>query len=109
MELEYNKVRLINILIIFLIQFELLIAEGPNLFDGRLHLDYMSNHEKGKGIFWIYGDSLSYHFYESFSKNQAEFCQNTFKMCNVSYNWIYPKTLYELVSLLFPFIKNFFF
>ena len=68
------------------------------MFEGRKNLDYTGKHKKGKGIFWIYGDSLSFYFYESFSKTQREFCDTHFKMCNVSYNWIYPKTLYELVS-----------
>lgn len=68
------------------------------MFDGRKNLDYTSNHTEGEGIFWIYGDSLSYYFFESFSKAKAQFCTTSFKMCNVSYNWIYPKTLYELVS-----------
>jgi hypothetical protein len=68
------------------------------MFEGRKNLDYTGKHEKGEGIFWIYGDSLSFYFYESFSKTRRQFCDTHFKMCNVSYNWIYPKTLYELVS-----------
>ena len=68
------------------------------MFEGRKNLDYIGKHVKGQGIFWIYGDSLSFYFYESFSTTQRQFCVTNFKMCNVSYNWIYPKTLYELVS-----------
>ncbi|CAB3981814.1 REDUCED WALL ACETYLATION 1-like [Paramuricea clavata] len=67
-------------------------------FEGRKNLDYIGKHKKGEGTFWIYGDSLSFYFYESFSKTQQHFCETHFKMCNVSYNWIYPKTLYELTE-----------
>ena len=73
------------------------ISETWHIFEGRKNLDYTGKHLKGQGIFWIYGDSLSYYFYESFSETRRQFCETYFTMCNASYNWIYPKTLYELV------------
>ncbi|XP_031569462.1 uncharacterized protein LOC116303964 [Actinia tenebrosa] len=56
-----------------------------------------SRHAVGKGTFWIYGDSLSYYFYEALiSDPKRTLCSKVFKSCSVSYNWIYPKTLYEV-------------
>lgn len=57
------------------------------------------DHAVGKGVFWVYGDSLSYYFYESLNFPMSQsLCFKIFEKCNNTYNWIYPKTLYELVS-----------
>ncbi|XP_068696464.1 uncharacterized protein [Montipora capricornis] len=56
------------------------------------------DHTTGRGVFWVYGDSLSYYFYESITSPPRPLCTDVFKECNVTYNWIYPKTLYELTE-----------
>lgn len=58
------------------------------------------DHTVGQGVFWVYGDSLSYYFYESITSPMRRLCFSVFKECNNTYNWIYPKTLYELVSVI---------
>ncbi|KAJ7379664.1 hypothetical protein OS493_014068 [Desmophyllum pertusum] len=55
-------------------------------------------HAVGRGVFWVYGDSLSYYFYESIVSPMRRLCLTVFKECNNTYNWIYPKTLYELTE-----------
>jgi len=57
------------------------------------------DHTVGRGVFWVYGDSLSYYFYMSVNNPMRRLCSSVFKECNNTYNWIYPKTLYELVSI----------
>ena len=52
-------------------------------------------HEPHKGNLWIYGDSISYYFYRSVEDKLL--CKKIFRKCMVTYNWLYPKTLYELV------------
>ena len=55
------------------------------------------HHKVGKGIFYIYGDSLSYYHYLDVKGVNRTLCTEVFQSCSVSYNWIYPKTLYEMV------------
>ncbi|XP_066921499.1 uncharacterized protein [Clytia hemisphaerica] len=43
---------------------------------------------------WIYGDSISYYFYKRLKKTSL--CTDVFQSCNNTYNWIYPKKLYEM-------------
>lgn len=57
------------------------------------------DHTVGRGVFWVYGDSLSYYFYMSVNNPMRRLCSSVFKECNNTYNWIYPKTIYELVSI----------
>ncbi|XP_020625642.1 uncharacterized protein LOC110063029 [Orbicella faveolata] len=72
------------------------------------------DHTVGRGVFWVYGDSLSYYFYMSVNSPMRRLCSSVFKECNNTYNWIYPKTLYELtetcgeVNLHVPRVLNFF-
>lgn len=72
------------------------------------------DHTTGHGVFWVYGDSLSYYFYVSITSPPRPLCTDVFKECNVTYNWIYPKTLYELtetcaeMSLHVPRVLNYF-
>lgn len=80
------------------------------MFEGqRKSLDYIGGHRKGKGVFWVFGDSLSYQFYDSFSKNRREFCETNFQICNVSTNWIYPKTMYLSVESVRFLLVHFYF
>ena len=53
-------------------------------------------HEPRKGNLWIYGDSISYYFYQTVEHKVL--CKKIFRKCMVTYNWLYPKTLYDLVS-----------
>ena len=48
---------------------------------------------------WIYGDSISYYFHERIKNKRL--CRRVFETCGNTYNWIYPKTMYEMVSLLY--------
>jgi len=43
---------------------------------------------------WIYGDSISYYFHKRLEN--TDLCSRIFKQCKNTYNWIYPKALYEL-------------
>ncbi|XP_065666023.1 uncharacterized protein LOC101240934 [Hydra vulgaris] len=45
-------------------------------------------------ILWIYGDSISYYFHYRLQKTHL--CKKVFNICGNTYNWIYPKTLYEM-------------
>ena len=45
---------------------------------------------------WIYGDSISYYFHYRLQKTHL--CKRVFGICENTYNWIYPKTLYEMVD-----------
>ena len=57
---------------------------------------WAKGHEPRKGNLWIYGDSISYYFYRSVEEKLL--CKKIFRKCMVTYNWLYPKTLYDLVS-----------
>jgi len=56
------------------------------------------DHTNGRGVLWVYGDSLNYYFYQSITNPPRLLCLAIFKECNCTYNWIYPKTLYELTE-----------
>lgn len=77
------------------------------LVDNTIMLSHQKQHDHtaGHGVFWVYGDSLSYYFYVSITSPARPLCTDVFKECNVTYNWIYPKTLYELVG--YPWTKWF--
>ena len=48
-----------------------------------------------RSTLWIYGDSISYYFYKRVEEEKI--CNGTFNKCGNTYNWIYPKILYEMV------------
>ncbi|CAH3121487.1 unnamed protein product [Porites lobata] len=92
----------------------------PYINSTRNDCTFLKNHQKqhdhvtGRGVLWIYGDSLSYYFYKSLTQPGRLVCSTVFKDCNCTYNWIYPKTLYELtetcgeMSLQVPKVLNYF-
>eukprot|EP00794_Sanderia_malayensis_P010106 gene10106-11141_t len=60
----------------------------------RSEKPWLRGYEPRMGNMWIYGDSISYYFHKSVENNLL--CTKIFKKCMVTYNWLYPKTLYEI-------------